>query len=72
MSCSFGFLADYDAIPSTCPKLTNTGWWCLYTALFLPYYRAHGAALGGLSNYTTYRDKPIASVICVLDPALSI
>ncbi|KAK1637553.1 major facilitator superfamily domain-containing protein [Colletotrichum phormii] len=40
--------------------------------LFLPYYlRAHGADLNDSSNYTTYRDWAITSVVGIFGPALS-
>ncbi|KAG7062198.1 hypothetical protein JMJ76_0006476 [Colletotrichum scovillei] len=40
--------------------------------LFLPYYlRAHGADLGDSSNYNTYRDWAITSVVGIFGPALS-
>ncbi|KXH45104.1 hypothetical protein CSIM01_01233 [Colletotrichum simmondsii] len=40
--------------------------------LFLPYYlRAHGADLGESSNYNTYRDWAITSVVGIFGPALS-
>ncbi|WYZ42402.1 hypothetical protein EsH8_VI_000101 [Colletotrichum jinshuiense] len=43
----------------------------LYT-VFLPYYlRAHGADLGDASNYATYRDWTVSSVVGVFGPALS-
>ncbi|EQB50995.1 major facilitator superfamily transporter [Colletotrichum gloeosporioides Cg-14] len=40
--------------------------------IFLPYYlRAHGADLGDSSNYTTYRDWTISSVVGIFGPILS-
>ncbi|KXH25724.1 hypothetical protein CSAL01_04916 [Colletotrichum salicis] len=39
---------------------------------YTPYYlRAHGADLGDSSNYTTYRDWAITSVVGIFGPALS-
>ncbi|KAJ5098123.1 sugar transporter, partial [Penicillium argentinense] len=43
----------------------------LYT-IFLPYYlAAHGAQLGNQSNYITYRDWAISSVVGIFGPCLS-
>lgn len=40
--------------------------------VFLPYYlEAHGANLGDGSNYQTYRDLAISSVVGILGPLLS-
>jgi hypothetical protein len=43
----------------------------LYT-IFLPYYlRANGANFGDTSNYTTYRDWTVSSVVGIFGPFLS-
>ncbi|VUC33006.1 unnamed protein product [Clonostachys rosea] len=43
----------------------------LYT-IFLPYYLAsHGASFGESSNYTTYRDWTVSSVVGIFGPFLS-
>jgi hypothetical protein len=40
--------------------------------VFLPYYlAANGAALGNTSNYITYRDFAVSSVVGILGPALA-
>ncbi|UNI24496.1 hypothetical protein JDV02_010236 [Purpureocillium takamizusanense] len=76
LTCGFGFLADQMllvAISVVTPQASMefSPKYPLYLA-FLPYYlAANGAALGNSSNYITYRDFAVSSVVGIIGPAIS-